>query len=207
MHVVVLNGSLRGEDGDGAALSARVRARAEALGHSVDCVVLATLGGSVQALVDRLARADGFVVVTGTYWGSWGSPLQRFFEHLTPCEATPVFLGKPCAAVVSMDSVSGAEVGARLLSVLNLFGCAVVPLGLVALSRVGRVVEHDADYADVWQLRDVDVLVENVSRAMSTTTKPTVAWEVHRDSAALDLDYRAPGALAVGVPGLLDVKA
>ena len=40
-----------------------------------------------------LAEADGFVFATGTYWDSWGSPLQKFLEETTAFEGTSVWLG------------------------------------------------------------------------------------------------------------------
>ncbi|MFZ9890014.1 MAG: NAD(P)H-dependent oxidoreductase, partial [Myxococcota bacterium] len=171
--------------------------QASANGVLIDVITLATESRSIDDVVAELRAANGFVVVTGTYWGSWGSPLQRFFEVMTPWEATDVFLGKPVGAVVTMESVSGAEVGARLLSTMNLLGCAIVPLGLVVLSRIGRLVEDDPAYSDVWQVTDIDILIENL--ALSTSARSRIERWPTEVIPQIEGAYPAPGALNTGL--------
>ena len=199
MHVVVLNVSVRGGAGDCGVVCASVAASVAVTGSSVDVVVLGDLAGSVADVAERVGRADAFVVVTGTYWGSWGSPLQRFFEVMTPYEASGVLLGEPCGAVVTMDAVSGAEVGARLLSTMNLLGCVVVPLGLVALSRVSRLIEGRADadavWADIWRADDIDTLTDNVVAYAAVAAPAVVVWD--KEDVIVDGAYPAPGLVDV----------
>ncbi len=199
MHVVVLNGSIRGGAGDSGVVCARIAERVVGTGGSVDVVVLGELAGSVTDVAARVGKASAFVIVTGTYWGSWGSPLQRFFEMMTPYEASGVFLGKACGAVVTMDSVSGAEVGARLLSTMNLLGCAVVPLGLVALSRVSRLIDGRADadeaWADIWRPDDIDTLVDNVMAYAAVVAPAVAVWD--KEDVVVDGAYPAPGLVNV----------
>src|SRR4051812_35078991 len=102
--LLALNGALRGGDGNtGHALAHAVRMVPADV--AVTTVSLCDWTGTTDDLVARVDRADGLLLATGTYWSSWGSPLQRFLEVLTPHEASPVLLGKPVAAVVTMDSV------------------------------------------------------------------------------------------------------
>lgn len=192
-RLLILNGSLRGTGGDSAHVAARITAQATACGIAADTITLATESRAIDDVVAQVRAASGFVVLTGTYWGSWGSPLQRFFEVMTPWEATDAFLGKPAGAVVTMESVSGAEVGSRLLSTMNLLGCAIVPLGLVALSRVGRVVEGDPAFCDVWQASDIDILTENLVAAIAVPSR-VKGWPTEV-VARLEGAYPAPGAL------------
>ena len=98
MRLLALNGSVRGDDGDGAEVLRTALAFADARADEtmpieITQVTLATYAGTVEAMVDKVRAADAFLFVTGTYWGSWGSPLQRFLEVLTPLEATDAFLG------------------------------------------------------------------------------------------------------------------
>src|SRR5690606_1188808 len=104
---------------------------------------------------------------SGVYWGSWGSPLQRFLEVMTWLEGTPTLVGKPCGAVVTMDSVGGQDVGQRLLGVLATLGCMIPPMPMVIVSRLGAEVSGVPGNEDVWQIEDIDLLVENLLIAAS----------------------------------------
>src|SRR5262249_48834558 len=95
-RLVVLDGSLRPSTGNTARALSRCIASLDA-GVAVDHVALAGYRGSVEQMATRLRAADGLLVGSGTYWGSWGSPLQQFLELMTPYEATDVFLAKPAS--------------------------------------------------------------------------------------------------------------
>src|SRR4051812_13935515 len=98
--MIILNGSIRGAQGTTARMLKRIEG---------DHVTLADYAGTVDALRERIRAAKQIVIGTGTYWSSWGSPLQRFIEVMTSDEATEVFMGKPLGVVVTMDSVGGAD--------------------------------------------------------------------------------------------------
>ena len=74
--LLLLNGSVRGSTGNTASLLARADA-ALPEGWRSDTLSLAEYSGSVEAIAGRLLAADAFLIGSGVYWGSWGSPLQR----------------------------------------------------------------------------------------------------------------------------------
>ena len=211
-RLLLLEGGVRGAQGDSARALALLGAHAAASFH-LDTLGLTEFTGTVEQLVARAQAADALAVGTGTYWGSWGSPLQRFFEVMTPHEMTPVFLGKPAAAVVTMDSVGGADVGMRLLGVLGLFGCAVPPAALVVLSRVGlqakarrdRDGDRDGDRdRDVWGEDDLRTVADNLARAAEAHTA-YVGWDVE-PGRALAGRYPHSGPLELGFGRVLPTR-
>lgn len=182
LKIAVVDGSLRPGSGNTArALGRVVRALGEA---AVDYIALGSFRGTVPELAERLRAADAFVFGTGTYWNSWGSPLQRFLEVMTPYEATDVFAFKPASVVVTMDATGGAEVAARLSSTLSCLGCAVPPFGWLVLSRVAAALESRApeETRDVWNATDLDVLGANLlaaaTHAAQTPRDAFRAWPV-----------------------------
>ena len=100
--------------------------------------MLASSTLSINESVQLLRQANGIVFVTGTYWDSWGSPLQKFLEDLTPWECSDVWLGKPAAVVVSMQEVGGKAVLSRLQGVLSSLGCIIPPCSGMVYSHVGQ---------------------------------------------------------------------
>jgi NAD(P)H-dependent FMN reductase len=179
-----LNGSLRGTAGNSNTLLAAAR---RALPPSVECdeIVLAEYAGTVEALAGRLERADALLFATGVYWSSWGSPLQRFLEVFSGYELTSCFLGKPAGALVSMDSVGGADVAQRLLGVLGWFGCLVPPLASVVISRTGSGVRDQPGFEDVFQVDDIRVLVANLCAAVPSRQTAWNTWPItHLDRAS-----------------------
>ncbi|MEZ4318277.1 MAG: NAD(P)H-dependent oxidoreductase [Myxococcota bacterium] len=206
MHVVVLNGSIRGPDGNTAWLLADAARR---FGPSVTTEILhlAEEQGELDPLVARLQRADAFLVGTGVYWHSWGSPLQRFLEVLTPFENTDAFFGKPVGALVTMDSVGGAELCARLQGVFGQFGCVVPPCSSLVIGRVALEAsaharpdgEHDPN-DDVWILDDLDIVVHNLLAGLRG--EPWKAWSF-RPLIAPKGAFPAAGRLDLGSPRFL----
>ena len=199
MKLLALNGGVRGETGD----SQRALTAALAFAGDVDvaCVVLASYRGTVEAMVELVRAADAFLVVTGTYWGSWGSPLQRFLEVMTPLEASDAFLAKPAACVVTMDSVGGSEVGARLLSTFTTLGCMTAPFPLVVLSRVGAAVDGKPGFDDVWQKRDLEVTMANLLASTKTAQERARfrAWHVEKGAVPKGT-WPSAGELDLGLP-------
>ena len=189
--LLIINGSVRGPTGDVARALAHARAAAPAAGFDdVDELILTTLETTVEDVAARVTAASAIVFGTGTYWGSWGSSLQRFLEVLTPLEATPALLGKPVGAVITMDSVGGVDVGVRLLGVLAMMGAVVPPLPIVVLSRVAAVAIAnlpedpttngvDGALGDVWRTEDIAVMVQNLGACLDLAGR-FKAWPVHQ---------------------------
>lgn len=195
--VLLVNGGLRGAQGDTAAALSHAARAAELIGDVVtETLVLADVRGAVDDVIARVRNADALILGTGTVWSGPSSVMTRFLEVLTPFELDAALLGKPAAAVVTMDSVGGVEAGSRLLTAMSLMGCTVPPCALVVLSRAAR-----AD-ADVWSVADLGVLVDNVVRAARARTT-YAAWPAAR-ARALTGDYPTVGALELGLPRAVD---
>ncbi len=206
--VLLLNGSLRGPAGNTGWLMDEAARRLEGRARC-DRVDLADPMVEMEPLAALLRRADALVVGTGVYWHGWGSPLQRFLEALTPFENTDLFFAKPISALITMDSVGGAELCARLLGVFNQFGCRVPPCTSLVLSRVaveaaavsraGPSGAHDPN-DDVWQIEDLDVVLDNL--LAEAEGRPLRPWPF-RPLIAPRGAYPAQGRLDLGSPRFL----
>lgn len=203
--LLVLNGALRGALGNTGWLCAEA-ARLLAGRARVRLLHLAEGSFDMTELEAALAEADAILLATGTYWHSWGSPLQRLIEVLTPLENTPLLFAKPVGALVTMDSVGGAELAGRLLSVFNQLGCAVPPCATLVLSRVAiealAAGAHRAEDPndDTWQLADLQHVLDNL--LAGPEGRPFAPWPVrpfHRVEGA----YPAAGPLMLGSPRFL----
>jgi len=134
------------------------------------------------------------------YWGSWGSPLQRFLEVMSSYELSACFLGKPAGALLSADSIGGLDVAQRLLGAFSLLGCLLPPLCSVVLSRAAcaaTAVDPEAN-ADVWQLDDLEVLVQNLVLAQPFAKTAWSTWPV-RKLARIEGQYPSHGPLSAGL--------
>jgi multimeric flavodoxin WrbA len=182
-RVLVLNGALGGKGGNTASMLERtikiLRPHAD-----VDVVTLVD-EPDVSIILPRFDAADAFLLATGVYWDSWGSPLQRFFEEATASEGTELWMGKPAAVIVTMHAVGGKAVLSRLMGVLNSFGAYVPPMsGMVyslanqLSSRPGNGAELE-DLMDLWCEEDLDVVCHNLVEAIQGTRR-WKAWEVDR---------------------------
>ena len=198
-RLLLINGSLRGANGNTGALLANVQHSA-APNWQFDTLTLAEYSGSVEALAARLQAADALLIGSGVYWGSWGSPLQRFLEVMSGYELSPCFLGKPAGAVISADSVGGLDVAQRLLGSFNLLGCLVPPLATVVVSRAGCAATRAdaAGNADVWQPEDLEVVVHNLRLALAFRQIDWERWPV-RQLERIEGAYPSHGTLANGL--------
>jgi len=112
-------------------------------------------------------HADCLILGTGTYWDSWGSPMQQFFEKMTILEGSTYLRGKPAAAIVTMHSVGGKEVASRMLGNLINLGCTIPPFAGFAYSYSDHIA-HKAKVAgkkimdDVWNIEDIDTIIDNL---------------------------------------------
>jgi chromate reductase, NAD(P)H dehydrogenase (quinone) len=175
-RILVINGSLGGSQGNTARALAPflelLRRTCE-----VDEVQLAECAtqsnwDARHLLKSQVESASAFVFATGTYWDSWGSPLQKFFEEVTNWEATELWLGKPAAALVTMHSVGGKEVLSRLQGVLGTLGVMIPPMSGMAYSLANQLaLENETSdakdfQADLWQLGDLRLIAENLLTAL-----------------------------------------
>lgn len=209
-RVVLLNGSLRGASGNTGWLLAETAARLTRLGAEVHTWTLAAPLPPVDDLLASLRSADAFVVGTGVYWHSWGSPLQRFLEVFTPQEGTEAFVGKPVSALVTMDSVGGSELAARLLHVFGSLGCVVPPCSTLVLSRLalrsGGGLRPLVEDEDVWSLEDLDVVLHNTLAACADGDRRWRTWGC-RPLTAPRGPYPLAGPLDLGSPRFLPPAA
>lgn len=178
--ILIINGSLRGSTGNSGAI---VQKAIDLLsGTEVNVLTLAEPQPSIKEVYHRLADADALVVISGVYWNNWSSLLQRFIEVMSIYENSPAFFGKPVSCVVSMDSVGGAEVAARLLAVFVNLGCWTPPCSTLVISRVGneaiaggknRTVDPNED---VWRLDDLEYLLHNLAASLNVQASIWKSW-------------------------------
>jgi chromate reductase len=210
-RLLLLNGSLRGPEGNTGWLLQRAAERLASAGHETATLHLADPLPDLATLASTLRSADGFVVGTGVYWQSWGSPLQRFLEVFTPHENTDLFFAKPVATVVTMDSVGGSELAARLTGVMTSLGCTAAPCSTLVVSRVALeargpaglrpLTEHDPN-DDVWSLDDLEVVLHNLVEATPDGQRHYRPWAVRSLTPAVGA-YPATGRLDLGSPRFL----
>jgi multimeric flavodoxin WrbA len=183
MQVLVLNGSISGPDGS----------TEQCLKLATTALVRRGLDVAPRTLIQRrgldafladVRRSDGLLIGTGTYWDSWGSPLQRLLEDIAGLDSTKVLFGKPVGLVVTGHSVGGKGVLSRLMGVLNTMGLWVPPHG----GMVYNAVAHWAlglglsgwQAEETWHLDDLDIVAHNLAEA-TLKTNQWKAWPVSGD--------------------------
>jgi len=124
-----------------------------------------------------IKNADGLVLATGTYWDSWGSPMQQLFEKMTSLEGSKYLVGKPASAIVTMHSVGGKEVCSRILGNLVGLGCMIPPFAGFAYSYADHVAHKTRTSGrklldDVWHIQDLQSLLNNLIKAANQEVKP-----------------------------------
>jgi hypothetical protein len=181
-RVVILNGSPSGAAGNTWAAVERLLPHLAPL--YADCIQLAEVGDPAP-LKPALARAGGFLFATGTYWDSWGSPLQRFFETATELEGSEIWFGKPAAVLVTMHSVGGKGVLSRLQGVLCSLGLEIPPMTGMVYSFANHLAlaggaQTSGVEADLWQLNDLAVIAANLRVAMAAPRGGWSSWPLDR---------------------------
>jgi chromate reductase len=205
MKILVLNGSLRGNTGNSAVLANHA---VTLLGQQASMLTLSGQLPGIREVYELLVSSDGILVVSGVYWNNWSSPLQRFIEVAAAFENTPAFFGKPVACAVSMDSVGGIEVAARLHAAFSGLGCWSPPCATVVISRTGQEAiaasagMEDDPNEDVWRMDDMSVLLHNLVTAAAMPRNSWKAWP-HRALHIPDGPWPVSGALDLESPRFL----
>ncbi len=177
--LLILNGSILGNRGNCGILIRHICTTYSNF-FNITTVHLKTLG-SKKKLMEQIATCQGLLVVTGTYWDSWGSPLQMFFEEFTDLEASKSILGKPAGVIALCHSVGGKSVMTRLQGNLNLFGFLIPPFSGIELSMLSLSIlkNKKKNYLekDLWGPKDLDILINNLQAALNKS-KEYKAWQV-----------------------------
>lgn len=179
--IMIINGSPSGAKGNCHKL---IKVIQQSLSKSLKAKVIHLAEvKKISSLYKDIERTSGFIFVTGTYWDSWGSPLQKFLEEATDLEGTESFVGKPAAVFVLNHSVGGKAILSRLQGVLSTFGCLIPPMSGMVYSLVtslalknSKAKKHKDDF---WTLEDISMIVENFELALNIKTK-WKAWPVDR---------------------------
>lgn len=176
-RILFIHGGVGGDQGNSVELG---RALAQFLGDRATVAELfLSQNLSNDEIVGALEAADAFVFTTGTYWDSWGSPLQRFLEEFTRLEGTSVYLGKPAAVLVTMHSVGGKEVLSRLQGVLNTLGMSIPPMSGIAYSystQLALTTPVGKTEADFWSFADLERIAHNLMTAVAQNRTSDFTW-------------------------------
>lgn len=208
-NILIINGSLRGTAGNSAAVAKQAALiLVNELKQQATLLTLTDPQPTVQTVYDLLVSCDGFLVVTGVYWNNWSSSLQRFIEVTTAFENTPAFFGKPVACAVTMDSVGGMEVAARIQAVFGGLGCWTPPCSTLVISRTGQEAmaasagqEEDLN-KDVWRLEDFPIVLQNLATAAAMPRNHWIAWP-HAELMIPNGPWPDTGPLNMGTPKFL----
>ena len=180
--ITVINGSLGGKNGNtGALLECLAR---ELASHATLRELILSELPPPESVAQLLRTSQAFVFATGTYWDSWGSPLQIFLESMTETEGDEtIWLGKPAAVIVSMNSVGGKGVLSRLQGVLGTLGCLIPPMSGLVYSLAGHLALQGeqksprSQSGDFWRPEDLKVIAHNLLEAIGSE-KAWKAWPV-----------------------------
>jgi len=178
--ILIINGSISGDKGNCGQLVKQIQKHISN-SYAIEILTLSKTTNK-KAVEKKLSKASAFIFTTGTYWDSWGSPLQKFLEDFTDLEGTPVFMGKPCAVFVLNHSVGGKSVLSRLQGVLSTFGCIIPPMSGMVYSLVNDIVikkTKSVHADDLWSLSDIAVVIANLQLATETEIK-WQSWAVDR---------------------------
>ena len=170
-NILILNGSLGGAEGNSSVLINLAIENLKKHSASIEVIHLKNNQNDLEA---KLKWADGFLFVSGTYWDSWGSPLQLFLEKSTEYEASDLFLYKPASVIITMHSVGGKAILSRLQGVLNTIGMLIPPMSGLVYSLATHLnlkkVHNEEDLSfhdDFWNLEDIEIVIHNLMTAVN----------------------------------------
>lgn len=175
-RILLINGSCNGEKGQSGTI---INALSSEFEQDIEFKTLTLLQDkSLESWREQLNWAEGCIFLTGTYWDSWGSPLQYFLEQTTEWEVCELWLGKPAAVIVTMHSVGGKAVLSRLQGVVNTLGMIIPPLCGLVYSLNTHLIDKDNDhYDDFWHLEEIPLLVTNVAKQIEINRQIKVKWQ------------------------------
>lgn len=167
VNILIINGSLGGQKGNTAVL---IETAQKYLSRPNVEVQVLHLEENQKDFESQLAWAHGFIFTSGTYWDSWGSPMQKFLETATLFEASELFLYKPACVMITMHSVGGKGVLSRLQGVLNTMGLAIPPMSGLVYSLAAHTAltlsKREDFHQDFWSLHDIEIIVHNLLTAV-----------------------------------------
>ena len=161
--ILFVNGSLGGNTGNTAELFAI--GEESLIGEAKVTHLELARQPSLDRVLAACDEADGFVFGTGTYWDSWGSPLQLFLEQTAHTEGDDIWLGKPLGVVVTAHAVGAKGIVSSLFGVLNVYGMQIPPFAGIAYTFSNEVaLPHANDHLrnELWKADDVAVVCHNV---------------------------------------------
>ncbi len=179
--ILILNGSINGQEGNTNKLIEKIQGQIE----SSEIIQLKDLMEKKLTFNDlkiKFKKADGFIFTSGTYWDSWGSPLQYFLEVGTELEGSELILGKPAAVIITMHAVGGKAVLSRLQGVLSTLGMLIPPMsGMVYSLTQQLALDSKSSFAeDFWSLEDTNIVLHNILASLGNKKYKT--WPVdHKD--------------------------
>lgn len=178
MRILILNGSIHGDIGNCAVLIKELKKKHKTLEWDIVHLAQTHFG---PRLKNKISKADAVLFFTGTYWDSWGSPLQKFLEDATDLEGHSEVIGKPAGVCVLMHSVGGKAVLSRLQGVLSTMGFLIPPMSGMTYSLSGQLAlkSKNKHARDFWCLEDLDVIVANLLLAAECTMS-WKTWPVDR---------------------------
>lgn len=177
-NVLIINGAIGGRTGNTSMLLKKVKKTILKQHDNVRVKIIQLYPTFCWNAVKRnIKKADCLIFSTGTYWDSWGSPMQQLFEKMTILEGSDYLLGKPACAIVTMHSVGGKEVCSRILGNLVSLGCMIPPFAGFAYSYADHVAHKSRTSSkrlldDVWHIEDLETLLHNLIKAADIESKP-----------------------------------
>ena len=192
LNVLIINGAIGGRTGNTSMLLKKIKKMI--LKNDADIKVrVVHLSPSFcwNSVKRNIKKADCLIFSSGTYWDSWGSPMQQLFEKMTVLEGSKYLVGKPASAIVTMHSVGGKEVVSRILGNLVSLGCMIPPFAGFAYSYADHVAHKSRTSGkrlldDVWHIQDLEFLLSNLINAAKIEIKPQYEVWGFLDTAAFD---------------------
>jgi flavorubredoxin len=182
-NILILNGSLGGDHGNTEELITLSQKYIQQKGLTSEVIHLSA-ATSLSDIEKKIKTSAGLIFTSGTYWDSWGSPMQKFLEEATVFEASDMLLGKSAAVIITMHSVGGKGVLSRLQGVLNTLGFLIPPMsGMVYSLATHLAKDIPSSFAeDFWSLEDVEIVVHNLVTSINNKND-FQAWPVDKKDA------------------------
>lgn len=182
-YILILNGSPQGGSSNCATFSKMLQGLAKQ--NATSEVIHLSRTKYSATLKSKILKSDAILFVSGTYWDSWGSPLQSLLEKMTELEGHPALMGKPTAVFILMHSVGGKGILSRLQGVLSTFGFLIPPMSGMVYSLVSDIAlrTRSSHADDFWRPEDAELILENILRATRTKID-WVSWPVDKKNPA-----------------------